>query len=432
MRHLFFILKFVLLILFLTTGCSSYQYWEGKHLMESQKYKRAIPKFLIAESKAPDNPKIHRDLGITYYQVAKYQEALKKLLTAKQLNSRDGLTIFYLGQTYEALGQLDKALGEYTQSSKIRSLSRAGLMIKKRIREILLKKISNDVKKAVTQENNLALADIPENSLAVLYFKNINHWKRLTPLEKGLAQMLTTDLSKVKSLRLVERLKLERLIQEIQLSQSDLFEPASVPRLGKLLGARRLIKGGFISNDEGQLQVLTAIVETRTGEMNRKEIQVKGGIFKFFELEKKLVFNIVKSLGIHLSYEEIKEIKKIPTSNFMAFLAYAEGLDFNDKGNIQEARKSFQRAVDLDPGFTEAKNELQLSDPQVVTGPQLSQLVSSIVARTPEARLISIGQNIGKGLQPAVIEDPALFRPSGVGTVIIRGNLPVSARQNGK
>lgn len=408
----------------LSFNCSSWKYWEGKRLLDAKKYENAIIKLLVAESRKPNDHRPKRELGIAYYHQKDFNQALKKLLAARRLKINDGLTAFYLGRTYEALKQYDDALAEYTRCSRIGRFQSISPILKERIRELLMKKISVEIKAAVTDEKLLDLATIPENSLAVLYYKNINDWKQLDPLEKGLAQMLITDLSKVRALRLVERLKLQQLMQEIQLSHSDLFEQASVPRFGKLLGARKIVKGGFLSSDEGEIQIITAVVETRTGEIVNQEIQLKGGIHEFFELEKKLVFEIAQTLGIELSFTEIEAIKKYPTKDLLAFLAYAKGLDYEDQARFEDAEQAYLEALNLDPQFEAARERAEALQHKKISQSQLSQIVTHIAAQTSESRLMATGQQLGQVPQAISNESSPVLRPDRTGTLVIKGELP--------
>ena len=79
------------------------------------------------------------------------------------------------------------------------------------------------------------LADI--KTVAISYFDNTSGLEEYNPLSKGLADMLITDLSNVKSIQIVEREKLESLLQEIDLGESKFMDPSTAQKLGKGLGA---------------------------------------------------------------------------------------------------------------------------------------------------------------------------------------------------
>jgi tetratricopeptide (TPR) repeat protein len=405
-------------------NCTSYHYWEGKNLLQDKKYNDAIIKFLLAEKKAPDDYKIKRDIGIALFEQKNYPLAFKKLQAANELHPDDNLIHFYLGRIYEALDRYDEALNEYTRCKKSKIFNQIAPLLEIRIQEIFRKKIAHEVKKAVDDERNLQFSMIPDNTMAVLYFKNLDNWERLTPLEKGLAQMLITDLSKVRVLKMLERLRLEELIQELNLSDSDLFTSEQTPRLGKLLGSHKLVKGGFKSNEEGEVQIIAAVVESESGSVINREIVLKGGIFNFFDLEKKLVFKIIETLGINLSYSEIEAIKEVPTQSLLAYLAYSKGIDFEDQGLFQDANLSFLEAVKIDPDFAEAQSRVALFKNKTVTDHQLTAMMIKITERTSLNRLENTGQNLVKHSLPIDADNPSASRPASTGTVLIKGTLP--------
>lgn len=428
MRSAIYVTIICLLTLILQINCASFNYWEGKRLLDSKQYTKAAIKLRMAEIDSPKDFKPKRDIGISLYYMKQYKAALTKLMEARRLAPKDGATAYYMGRTYEALKEYDEALNEYVHCKDLGAFGRMEKLINQRIQELVARKISAEVRTAIADEHKLSVDQIPANSLAVLYYKNINLWEELTPLEKGLAQMLITDLSKVHALKLVERLKLEKLMQEIQFSTSELYARETTPRLGKLLGARKIIKGGFVSNDEGEIHIITSIVETRSGTPAGDEIHIKGGIHNFFALEKELVFDIVESMGIELSFGEIKAIKETPTKNFLAYMAYLEGIDFEDKGRIEEARRAYKKAIQLDPKFNDAQDRLESTTETTSANEQMiTQQTVSVSTRNVEDRLVSTGENIVEGSLPVTTEETTVFRPKGLGTVVIRGKLPQNA-----
>ena len=71
------------------------------------------------------------------------------------------------------------------------------------------------------------------NTIAISYFDNTSGSEQYNPLSKGLADMLITDLSNVKSIQIVEREKLESLLKEIDLGESKFIDPNTAQKLGK-------------------------------------------------------------------------------------------------------------------------------------------------------------------------------------------------------
>ena len=95
----------------------------------------------------------------------------------------------------------------------------------------------------------LAAAQEDIKTIAFLYFENNSLVDReeLEPLSKGLADMFITEFSKLNNLKVVERARLEKLLQEMAIGQSGILEESSAQQVGKMLGAQYLVFGSFMN-----------------------------------------------------------------------------------------------------------------------------------------------------------------------------------------
>jgi len=155
-------------------------------------------------------------------------------------------------------------------------------------------------------------------------------------------------------LKVVERVRLQELVQEMNLGETDIVDQKTAPRLGKLLGASRLVKGSFFNLTNEKLNIDVFVTKARTGEIEAST-NISGNIKDFFRLEKELVFKIIDEMKIKLSEEEREAILEIPTEDFFAFLQYSRGLDFEDKGQFTQAYEAYSQAAVSDPNFSQAK-----------------------------------------------------------------------------
>ncbi|MFQ5603603.1 MAG: CsgG/HfaB family protein [bacterium] len=370
--------KFALMIIWslcLTglVGCTASRYSSGLSSLQKKDYNEAIRLFQEAEKEKPADARIKRELGITYFKARRFDEALLKLQEAKGLNPRDSKTIFYLGLTYESKDMLKEAIDEY---KNYRDLSRSGGFrneISRRIKQLSSEQIAREISAAISQEQNLNVEAIPENTIAVLYFRNISQASELDPLQKGLAQILITDLSKVRQLKVVERLKLQTLLEELELGSTGLVDNRTAPRVGKLIGARKLVSGGITQLSDENIRIDAALAETATSQLSPVE-EVSGKLPTLFRMQKKLAFSIISDLGIVLSKTEREAIEKISTENLLAFLAYSRGLDFEDRGMFDRAKQEYEKALSLDPNFELAKQsveDLEISE-QAASEPKIA------------------------------------------------------------
>ncbi len=307
--------------------------------------------------KSPQDPLFLKYMGIALYNKKYYNESVGYLESSLKYDPEDDQTIYYLASCYEAVFEYAKAIQYYRRYNELTIFGDYKQVVEARIKVLYRQQMDIEAKQALLEESRLDVAKIPSNTVAVLYFDNRGSQRNLDPLQKGLAEMIITDLSKVKSLRVVERLRLEKLMEELNLAGTDLVDERTAPRLGKLLGAYHLIKGSFFDLTSDKVRIDAFIAQTRTGAVDATT-DISGNVTDFFRLEKELVFKILDEMGIKLTDKERESILTVPTENFFAFLQYSQGIDYEDKGLYAQAIQSYQKAVQVDPKFTQAKTNL--------------------------------------------------------------------------
>ncbi len=109
-----------------------------------------------------------------------------------------------------------------------------------------------------------------------------------------LRDMLTSDLSLVQNLTMVDRQSLEKLLAEQNLNNSKNFDNATAARLGKLLGAEIIITGTYFELF-GSLRVDAKFIDVETGAISFS-VGVDGAREKFFDLKKSLANLIIEKL----------------------------------------------------------------------------------------------------------------------------------------
>ena len=367
---------FILAILFAISGCAiRSDYYQGQRSLEAGDYDAAISLFQYALRTSPNDPKILTDLGYAYLKKNDYQRAIQYFERAKSIDPTYAKAYLYLGNAYEAQDDLPKAIKEYNDYYQQFPMTPMGQKLKARIGVLMKNQIAKEVKQAIEKEKYLTVDQIPDNTIAVYYFTNYTGDPNLDPLQKGLADILITDLSQVKSLRVLERTRLQTLLDELNLSQTGAVDQTDTPRFGRLLGAKRIITGGFAEPSDNMLRIDSLATNVATAEADA-QANASGRKNDFFSIEKQLAFGIIDNLGISLTQEERDAIQKIPTESFLAFLAYSRGIDYEDKGMYREAANEFKNAVQLDPNFSRANEKLQ--EAQVLSVTPMTGSVSEI------------------------------------------------------
>lgn len=90
-------------------------------------------------------------------------------------------------------------------------------------------------------------------------------------LGKGIADVLITELSANARIRVIERDRIQQLIDEQNLGASGRVTRETAVQVGKLLGVHHMIFGGFIIDPKGQMRLDARSVKVETGEIEHVE-----------------------------------------------------------------------------------------------------------------------------------------------------------------
>lgn len=178
----------------------------------------------------------------------------------------------------------------------------------------------------------------------------------LDVLGPGLADMLGTDLAQCSELQVVEREKLRDVLGELKLQQSNAFDPATVQKLGKLLGAQYLVFGSYwtlgsnFRMDVRLVRVDTAGQEARTG--------VSGKVEDVMDLEKQAVLKLLGDMQANVLPAEKQELERGRAGTLQDVVAYGKALDAMDRGDAPAARAGAQSLLARLPGLAAARELL--------------------------------------------------------------------------
>ena len=193
-------------------------------------------------------------------------------------------------------------------------------------------------------------------TIAISYFDNSSGDAKYNALSKGIADMLITDLSKIKGVTIVEREKLEKLIQEIKLGQTKYFDQATAQKLGKGLGAQNILTGSFYILDN-TIRMDARLIDVQTGGIIFAE-QVSGNKNNFFALHQQLANLLAKKLNIPYSpdlsglYKANEEVTLAEVVNFSNAIA------LQDDGMNADAKQLLEKTIKANPKFHFAQNKL--------------------------------------------------------------------------
>ena len=304
----------------------------------------------------PTSAPVSRSLGIAYYKANRFAEARATLENAAKLDPKDGTTSLYLGLSDEALGDLPAAKAAYSSYIEFGRTNRVRSQLQDRLAALTRKELLADAKASVSQEATLSRQPGLPRTVAVMPLRFSGSDSTLKPLERGLADLLTTDLARSSQLTLVERSRMQALLDEITLQQTGATDAASNVRAGKLLRAGRLVQGTIAQLPGSNVRVDAAVVDVPTSQV-QGSTNSTDQLEQIFNIEKKLALDLFTQLGVTLTVAERNQIEQRPTRSLAAFVAYSNGLVSEDAGRYDDASRFFQEAVRLDPGFGAAQQK---------------------------------------------------------------------------
>lgn len=409
-------------------GCAPVQYQE-----DVADHQQKIHQ-LEAELRAnPANEEALRELGVLYFKVRKYELSQKLLIEAFRVNPQNPQTLFYLGMNLEFANQEENALKVYQKYVDVPRLSPYRRLMEGRYYWLTRENIRHELHALVKEEKTLSAEAPSPKTLAIFPFTYQGADNQFASLGWGLGEMLSIDLGRINSLQVVERVRLEVLLNEIARSQTEAFDPSSAPRAGKLLRAGQVITGSYNVFDKDQLRLDISSLNVLTGELS-KPITGTDALSNLFKIEKDLVFRTIKELGVELTPEERRKIQFIPTQNIQAYLAYSMGLKDEFAGRFSEAAEYYGKAAGMDHSFTLAKRRADYAGSLDEAGGSKEEaaIKADAVERSLEkpgekqlvnGRLQKIARSLGSNFVPGQDSRESAEEAASAGVNLLPGNL---------
>src|SRR5262245_2763588 len=191
----------------------------------------------------PTDPDLNLRLAKAYYGANRFADARKALgiVLTQQPNNRVAET--YLGLSYEGMEQFDSARTIYTTLLATKPSGEVGRLLNGRLTLLARKELHASARPSLARETELSRTPPDPTPGAVSPFRVTGQDRTLRRLGRGLPALVVSDLSHVRRLRLVERGRLQALIDEMKLAASGRVDPATGARSGHLVGAGQVVEG---------------------------------------------------------------------------------------------------------------------------------------------------------------------------------------------
>lgn len=177
---------------------------------------------------------------------------------------------------------------------------------------------------------------------------------------RALMAMIATDLGRVPALTVLEREKVEQLLQEKRLAASGLVDRATLGEQARLLGAGTIVAGSVYNEPgpagpgSGRYKINTAVSDVKGARVIGTQ-EADGRQDEFFVLQKRVVHGILQSLDIT---DIPPAVNQLHTRSWAAYAQFARGLAALADDRFGDARAAFAAALQIDPAFVLAEDAL--------------------------------------------------------------------------
>ncbi|MBI3303741.1 MAG: adenylate/guanylate cyclase domain-containing protein [Deltaproteobacteria bacterium] len=196
----------------------------------------------------------------------------------------------------------------------------------------------------------LPLPDKP--SIAVLPFVNLSGDPEQEYFSDGLTDDLTTDLSKISGLFII--------------AHNSAFtykgKAVKVEDIGRELGVRYVLEGS-VRKVNDRVRITAQLADATTGHHLWAE-RYDRPLQEIFALQDEIRQQIVAALRVEVQEAELERIRRAPTENLNAYDSFLRGLEYflrTTKESNAQARRMFEKAIELDPRYAEAYSALALT-----------------------------------------------------------------------
>jgi serine/threonine protein kinase/cytochrome c-type biogenesis protein CcmH/NrfG len=188
----------------------------------------------------------------------------------------------------------------------------------------------------------ISAESVPEKSIAVLYFENMNSEDDSDYFCAGMTEDIITDLSKIKELKVVSRTDVLPFRKK----------EVNTRQVGEALRVNYILEGS-VRKAGNRIRITAQLISVRDGYHLWAE-RFDRLVEDIFDLQNEVSQKIVDALKISLTDSERQLLTQKPTDDLRAYDFYMRGrelLYLKGRRNTESAIEMFESAVAIDPGF---------------------------------------------------------------------------------
>jgi len=261
----------------------------------------------------------HELLALIYYQQHNFNDAKKHAKLAHEFNKKAPRALYVLGMINFQQGNHKLARSQLHQAASSLKDPEYRQQAKNMLNKIRMN--SNDerpvnLREKLASKDQFSNAQIQEDAykpyIAVFPFEDANARTKQTKLGQTLTEMLITALIQTNRFNLMERVQLEKILEEQSLSQTGIIDTETAIEVGRLSGLEGVVMGS-ISQLKTSIEADARLIEVETG----KALTAANAKVNSVDDIRSLANNLAKQLSVkaYLIVPEVDSTRiKVPDS----------------------------------------------------------------------------------------------------------------------
>ena len=183
-------------------------------------------------------------------------------------------------------------------------------------------------------------------TVGVLDFQRNSSDESLETYRRGLTDMFITELQNIPELQVVERRRLDAVMNELGVAEHDKIDPV---KTGRLMGAQTLFYGGFTAFGN-MMRMDARLVRVETG----KILAAGEDLSATLEIDAKKISQMVSKVSEIIAAKVKANHKRLVADNF-----YSKGRTAEEESNKDSAIRYYGQALQYYPGHELSRMALE-------------------------------------------------------------------------
>lgn len=189
--------------------------------------------------------------ALAKYSGGEVRKAAERFQALQAAYPENAPAAYFLGQIAVERGDLLTAVRQWRRYARLAPEGARHRQVNRYLTALTNKLLDHEIKALTQGEENLRQSRVAPHTLAVMPFSLQRPLAGMNPrrqrrVGKALTALMMSDLKKAApGLRLLERVKVERLLEELRLNVAGLTDPARSAGVGRLLRAERMLVGSY-------------------------------------------------------------------------------------------------------------------------------------------------------------------------------------------